>query len=174
MNDYTIKIIKNGKAICAFGGHNMNYDNVLWWQLSELLKILKEGFNSKKELVEKVEQETDYFREDNDYDETTPEIDLDNQTISLPFFPIYKLNEVSKENCCIDLEKNNDEFYAVYDEDEKYKLEKVLFRNLELLKKNRVSFEEFKLISSFVDELLSKGETDYLLNNKFVVRFNCI
>ena len=36
--DYVINVYKKGEFLFAIGGKNMAYDNVIWWQLEELVK----------------------------------------------------------------------------------------------------------------------------------------
>lgn len=173
MKDYTIAIKKNNEIICTVGGNNMDYDNVIWWQLSKLLEIVEKGFNSKDELASVIESETEYFELTDDANESAI-LDLDNKTISLPTFPLFNLEEVCPEECCISLKIKDDQYYAVYEDGQEYLMENVEFDDVKLLKKENVSLEEFKKISNFVDKLIINGETDYLLNHKHVIRFNCI
>ena len=175
MKDYTITVKRNNQKICSVGGCNMNYDNVIWWQLNKLVEIVQSGFETKDDLISKIENGTEYFHEDNDLpNNDAPILNLDSKTIEVPFIPVYRPEEVSKEECCIDLKIRDGEYYSVYDDDEEYKMEKVEFDDVELLRKRTMSFDEFAKVSAFIDKLIVSGETDFVLNNRLIIRFNCI
>lgn len=172
--DYTIKIEKNNKVICAFGSKNMaGYDNVQWWQLTKLVTILKNGFDGKDDLINKVEEGTDYFHNTENPYEDCEIIDLDNNTIDMPYFPLFDPSEVSHDECGIDLRIDGDKYYAVYEDGEEYEMPHVIFNRVDLLKAKKVSLDEFLLVAKFVNDLIDKyNDTDFVLNNELIIRFN--
>lgn len=176
MFDYTIKIKKNNKIICVFGSKHMaGYDNVQWWQLDKLVRIVKEGFIDKNDLISKIVEGTEYFSSSEESYEDSPIIDLDNDTIDMPYFPIFKPTEVCKEDCCIDLRIDGDKYYAVYGDGEEYEMPHITFNCVDLLKATKLSLDEFLIVSKFVIDLVEKyNDTDFVLNEELIIRFNFI
>ena len=174
MFDYTIKIKKDDKIICVFGSKNMaGYDNVQWWQLDKLVSVVLSGFENNEGLVKKVEELTEYFHLADEAFEDSAVLDLDNNTITMPYFPVYKPEEVSPEMCCIKLRKDGDNYYAVYEDGEEYLMPKVEFDDVKLLKKQTATLSEFKKVCDFVNGLVDEyNDTDFVLNNELVIRFN--
>ena len=174
MFDYTIKIKKDNKIICVFGSKNMaGYDNVQWWQLDKLASVVLSGFENKDDLVKKVEESSEYLCLSNEVFDDSAVLDLDNNTITMPYFPVYKPEEVSPEVCCIKLRKDEDNYYAVYEDGEEYLMPKVEFDNVELLKKQTVTLSEFKKVCDFVNGLIDEyNDTDFVLNNTLIIRLN--
>ena len=172
MYEYLISIKNNNKIICTVGANNLEYDNVLWWQLEKLIKIVKEGFNSKEDLLSRIENKCEYFHRTKTSKNCNVLIDLDKGIMNKPFFPVYKPEEVSKENCCIDLKIKDGKHYAVYEEEE-FPMEYISFKKPELLNKKEVTLDECLEITEFVSSLLNPSEiTDYVLNNESIIRFN--
>lgn len=172
MYDYTIKIKKDNKIICAVGGHLISYDNILWWQLDKLVKIATSPFKTKRELLKRIESETEYFREAKTFYKKDPVLDLDNMTIDMPYFPLYKPEEVCPEDCCISLKIKDGKYYAVYEETDEYPMEYVEFDDVALLKKKRATLNEFQKVCDFVNTIIKSDETDFVLNNELIIRFN--
>ena len=172
MNDYNLTIKKNNQVMCTVGGHNVNYDNYLWWQLEKLINIVESGFDSKEDLISKIESNTEYFRESDEEYEDNPVLDLDNMTIDMPVFPVYKQEEVSPEECCINLKTIDGELYADYGDDEVYLMDHVSFDDVSLLTKKNVSIEEFKKVCRFVSSIIEDDKTDFVLNESLIIRFN--
>lgn len=171
--DFVVSIKKDNKVFCKLGGKHTAYDDIMWWQLEKLVKILEEGFESKEDLVEKVESETEYLHLTCDEYDADCEIDLDNQTVVLPFIPLYRPEDVCKEECCIDLKVIDGKYYAVYDVDDEYPMTYVYFEKEELLDKKNVSMNEFKEITTFINNIINEyNDTDFVLNDKFILRFN--
>lgn len=172
--DHTIQIKKDNKIICAFGSKYMaGYDNVQWCQLDKLVEIVKKGFTNKEELVKNVEAGTEYFHYTEKAFDDNVILDLDNNTITVPYFPIYSPEEVSPEMCCINLRKDGDDYYSIYEDNEEYLMPKVEFSDVELLRKQVVSLSEFKKICNFVNSLINQyNDTDFVLNNTWIIRFN--
>ena len=174
MNDYTIKIRKNGKIICALGGENMNYDNVLWLELSKLLSIVKKGFQNKNELLDIVASQTDYLKETYTFDDTDGVIDLDLQTIDIPQISFFKLDEVSQNDCFIELEKKNGKYYAIYEGGEKFPVFDLLLDEPKLLTERTLTFNDFEKLSYLIETLVNIGENDVVVNNNYLLRLSYI
>ena len=173
MFDYIINIKKNGRIICSFGSKNMvGYDNVQWWQLDKLVSICNFGFNDVKSLINQVESETEYFHFVKEPISNDSTLDLDNETIEMPSFPIYKKEDANPNECCISLKEINGQIYADYGDEELYLMKHVSFDNVDLLMKRTVTLNEFKKVCNFVDALLSTEDTDFVLNNNYVIRLN--
>ncbi len=170
----TIQIKKENKIICVLSSrYVMGYDNFQWSELALLIEVASKGFNSKEELLSNLENaQSRFFEVDSDASEGLV-LDLDDNSITLPNFPIYQLSEVNKENCCIDLAKRDGHYYAVY-ENEEIEMPNISFDKEYLLYKHKISFEEFDEINCLVDSLLGIGYSDYILNNNSVVRLNCM
>lgn len=174
MFDHTIVIKKDNKILCAFGSRNMAcYDNVHWWVLKELVEIISNDFTSVKELIENVEIKTEYLHFTNEYYDDSDVVDLDNNTLTMPYFPLYKPEEVSMDECCIDLRRDGDNYYAIYEGGQEYLMPHVQFDDVELLRNKVLSIEKFKKVADFVLNLIEKyNDTDFVLNNTLIIRFN--
>ena len=173
--DYVLNVYKNEEFLFAIGGKHMNYDNVIWWQLEELLKVVKSNKGSKEELLKEIQSKATYFRFvfDKVY-EGEPSIDIEREVIDMPYMPLYEFEEVDGIDCIIKLVKKEDGYYAEYDDGEQFKMEYVEFEE-ELLRKERVSFEEFLKVSNFMNSIQDlENDTDFILNNKLVLRLNSI
>lgn len=169
--DYIISIKKENKIICALGLRKADSDNFVFDQLGELVRLVKAGFASKEELVNKANASTSFI-EANEYNYCQGTLDLDNNTIGKPFFPVYEIDEVCPEECCISLRRDGDNYYAIYEDGIENLMEHVSFSDVGLLRKDIVTLDEFLKISNFVRELTKDGETDFVLNNKLIIRFN--
>ena len=174
MFDHTIVIKKDNKILCAFGSKNMaGYDNVHWWVLEKLVGIISNGFTSVEALIKNIEETTVYLHPTTEPYGDSDVIDLDNNTLTMPYFPLYNPEEVSKENCCIDLRKEGDDYYSIYEDGEGFLMPHVQFDDVELLRKSVVSIDEFKKVANFVNGLIDEyNDTDFVLNNTFIIRFN--
>lgn len=173
MSYYTVKIIKNKQTLLLLAANDtICDDNFLWWKLGELVDLCQKGELS----IKTISQKTEVFFEikDNDQFECDVVVDLDNQTITKPFFPIYSFDEVNPETCCISLVKKGDKFYSKYDDGSEYEMKHVSFDCEDLLHKKIVSFSDFKKISEFVISITEGNETDFVLNNHCVIRFNIL
>ena len=175
MLDKTIQIKKDNQIICVLGSkYTLGYDNFIWVELFKLVNIVKEGFNSVSELINRIESNTRFVNMEGASDAELA-LDLDSSTIDMPLFPIYKPGEVNKENCCIDLKIKDGKYYSVYEDDEEYEMEYVTFDGEELLFTKNASIDNFLKVANFVIELINKyNDTDYVLNNKYIIRFNFI
>ncbi len=92
-----------------------------------------------------------------------------------PVVPLYKFDQVKPEECCVSLLRDGDDFYAIYDEsEESILMRKVSFEKLDLLSKKEVTLDQFIEISDFINILTENDESDYVLNNQLVLRFNNI
>ena len=173
MYEYQVTIKNNNKIICTVGANSIDYDNILWWQLAKLVRTVKKGFSSKEELLNKIENETEYFHRTRSNSKSNITIDLDKNTMNKPYFPLYQPEEVCPEVCCISLKTKNGKYYAVYEDECENEMPNVSFNKVNLLNKPVVTLDEFLTISEFVDSLVYTGEnTDYVLNNELIIRFN--
>ena len=173
MSTYTVQIKKQNTIITFNANSNINYDNILWWELSKLVKILKKEFTSNEDLIQEIENNSGYFKMGT-ADHTDLVIDLDQNTMDKPMVPLYKFDEVNPANCCIALRKEGNNYFAIYDEDEQYLMNKVSFAKLALLNKDQVTLDEFIEIADFINTLTENDESDYVLNDQLVLRFNNI
>ena len=173
MLDKTIQIKKDNHIICTLGSKNiLGYDNFIWCQLGLLVNIINRGFKNVEDLFKEIEEKTYFVKMENE-GEAELTLDLDNLTIDMPYFSIYKPSEVNKENCCIGLKKVDDEYYSIYEDDEEYLMNKVTFNDINLLNKKKVTLDEFSKIEEFVDGLIEEyNDTDFVLNNELIIRFN--
>ena len=172
MYDYTIRIKKDNRTICAIGANHLQYDNVIWWQLAKLVKIVSGGFATVEQLAKMIEDGTEYFHQAAEYADSDPVLDLDSETIDMPWFPVYKQEEVCPEECCISLKIKDGKYYSVYEDGEEYLMNNVEFDDADLLKKRTVSLKEFKKVCDFVDRIIMNDETDFVLNKELIIRFN--
>jgi len=172
--DYAINVYYENKYICSLiAKHAGGYDNVIWWQLDELIKEYKDKKITKELFKNKIEETSEYFHYvDEDLSNVEKfKIDFFYNIVSLPTHPIYSYEEFDK--CwgdSIKLTNEDGKDYIIYDGTNKYLLQHVEF-NEELLMKEIVSFEEFKLIEEFYSGLM-ENECDYILNNNKILRFN--
>lgn len=175
MIPYIVKIIKNQQSITLSADGNIDYDNYLWSALYKLVKVLKEGFVSKEELSIKLSNDHSFFSlyEENSYSNLV--IDLDHNLMDMPIIPIYEFNEVNPAECCIAIKNINDKFYAVYEDGSEYQMANVNFDDVSLLRKKQVTIDEFLKVSSFIASIIkTPDDSDFILNNELVMRFNNI
>ena len=173
--DYVLNVYKNEEFLFAIGGNHMYYDNVIWWQLEELIKVVKSNVKAKEDLIKEINENAGYFRYVlNEVQVDEPSIDIEKEVIDMPYVPLFQFNEVCIADCCIDLVKKEDGYYAEYDDNEQYKMEYVEFDE-NLLRKDKVTFEEFLKISNFINSIQDlDNDTDFILNNNLVLRLNVI
>lgn len=175
MIPYIVNIIKNNKTISLKADSNIDYDNYLWACLNQLVKLLKEGFASSEELTNKLNEVSSYFsicKEDN-YSNLV--IDLDNNLMDMPSIAIYEFDEVNPNECCISLKIDDNKVYAVYEDGSTYLMQNVNFDDVNLLKKKQVSIDEFIKVSTFISSIIkTPDDSDFVLNNQLVIRFNNI
>ena len=162
-----INIKKENKIIMTVGlRYTLGYDNFQWGRLAEIIDALEKGTINKLDYLNVLSSDGAECVE--------AIIDLDNKTITnIPSFPLFDFEEVNKDNCCIDLLRREDGFYAQYEDEEVY-MSDVVF-NEDLLRKTTYTFDDIKKISNFVTDLTENGGlTDFILNNKCVIRLNNI
>ena len=100
-------------------------------------------------------------------------IDLDANTVDMPLFPLYKFEEVEPDMCCISLKLKDGKYYSVYEDGEEYEMYYVTFDRVDLLKAKKLTIDEMMIVINFVNELVDKyNDTDFILNNELVIRFN--
>ena len=174
MSKYTIQIKTNIQNICTLAANeNINYDNILWWQLNVLALTLKDKLFSHQDLLKRIEAACPYFKGIDSADHYDIVINLDTNTMNKPNVPLYRFDEVNQKECGIDLLIEVDNYFAVYEDGQKLPMKKVEF-DVDLLRKEIVTIDEFIEISGFIDELTKEDESDFILNNQLVLRFNNI
>ena len=173
--DYILNVYKDGEFLFAVGGNYMDYDNVIWWQLEELVKVVRSNNSSKEKLLEDIQDKAFYFKYVlNEVEEHSPSIDIKKEFIDMHWMPIYEFEDVCQDECCIDLVKIDDKYFAKYCDDNLYPMPNVEFDE-KLLRKTRVSFDEFLKISNFMNSIQDlENDTDFILNNSKVLRLNSI
>ena len=168
----TIKIKKNNKIICILSSrYVMGADNFQWVELALLVEVASKGFKDKNQLLKNLKKVQSRFYEINNSNDDSLILDLDEGYITIPFFPIYEFKDVNKENCCIELAKKDNHYYAIY-EDEEVEMPEINYKNYNIFNKTKVTFSECKEINSFVNSLLETGYSDFVLNNERVIRLN--
>ncbi len=177
--DYTLNIYNNGTYICTLGANQLNYDNWIWWKLSQLIKAYCNQEITKINF-EKAYDSIGFFyvlKDDNAEEIAENSIDFGKKTITLPKLCIYSFDQV-KNNTPIEVIKKGDKYFARYDDyDEDLPMENVEFESIDLFNKQEVSFEEFEHIANFImsiQEECSENDTDFILNNDCVLRLNNI
>lgn len=170
--DYILNVYAGNEFVCCLGGKHMNYDNVIWWQLSKVIKEYRGKKITKEELQNTIETVSEYFvvLENVEAIKGEPSIDLINETIEKPELSIYNFDEVTKESCDFSLVKENGKYWSQYDVEQLYPMENVSF-NEDLLNKKVVSFNELLEINEFVETL---SDREYILNNNKVLVLNLI
>lgn len=174
--DYAINVYYGEKYICSLvAKYAGGYDNVIWWQLDKLIKEYQDSKVSKELFETTIDTVTEYFHyvsEDLSKIEDF-KIDFLNKTVSLPTHPIYSYEEF--ENCWGDVLKfiNEDgKDYIIYEETHKYPLRHVEFDE-EILMKEIVTFDEFKMIEEFYSRLMDDDQ-EFILNGNKILKFNMI
>ena len=170
--DYVLNVCKNKEFLFAIGGKHMNYDNVIWWQLEELIKVIEESNSlNTEELIKDIQGKSVYFTfvMNEPYDNGMV-LDIANKTITVDHLQLYDFDDVTKYNCGRELKLIDNKYFVEYDAfDEMLDVDYATF-NLELLSKRIMSFEEFKKISSFIHSLLNYDKYDVIINNcKFLL-----
>lgn len=165
--DYILNIYKDEKFLYAIGGKNMNYDNVIWWQLSKLINVINKNPEVEpSKLLELIKEESEYLQIvlDKPY-LNEPSLDLTNKTIEINHMNLYDFEDVAL-NFDKELVKMGD-LYKIkyYGEDELFDV-KYIESDLSLLEKTKLSFDELLTIANFIHELIDTNEVDYIINNK--------
>ena len=174
--DYAINVYYGEKYICSLvAKHAGGYDNVIWWQLDQLINKYK-NMNLTKELFQTgIEDNGEYFHFIND-DLSNKEIfkvDFLNSLISLPTHPIYTFDEFKIAwGDVAEILKEEDIYYIIYEESEKYILNHIEYDE-QLLMKDIVTFDEFQRIYDFYSSLMDE-DNEYILNGTKVIKFNII
>ena len=166
--DYVLNVYRDNEFLFAIGGKHMNYDNIIWWQLEELMKVVIEYENlSKEHLVNKIKENTTYFRilldKPQKYGCT---LDITNKTITIDHVHIYDFDEATFYNCGRELRWIGNSYYVQYEGmDELFNVAYAEF-DLELLTKEILTFDEMKNVAGFINNLISEDKTDVILNNE--------
>ena len=165
--DFALNIYKGNEFVVAIGGKHMSYDNVIWWQLDKVINIIESSFLTKEELIELIINNTEYF--DIILDEECTfgnKLDITNKTIVKPCLQLFDLNEVCYKNCSRELMKIDNRYFIKIDGDNDiYDIYHKDF-DISLLTKEEISFEEYKIISKFIDDSLNECQTDIIINNE--------
>lgn len=177
--DYTLNIYNNGTYICTLGANHVNYDNFIWWKLSELIKAYENQEISKENLDKAFETIGFFYVIDEDDAEkyATDYIDFAKKVISLPDVPLFDFDCV-EDNTPIKVIKHNNQYFSLYEGDEQeYPMSNVEFEDMDLLFKKVVTFKEFDQIANFMMNIQDEhpeNDTDFILNNTYVLRLNNI
>lgn len=165
--DYILNVFRNKEFLFAIGGKHMNYDNVIWWQLDKVINIVESGCYSKEQLIDSIVNNTEYFKIIlNEECSFGDKLDITNKTIVKPCLQLFALDEVNYKNCSRELLKiDNKYFIKIEDDDDMYDVCHKEF-DIRLLMKKEISFEEYKIISKFIDDLLNEYQNDIIINNE--------
>ena len=103
--DYALNVYYNEEYVCTLvANHAGCYDNVIWWQLNELIQKYKDNEISEKIFDETLKTHSEYFElYKGDQLMTTKKIDFSKKIISLPTCPIYTMKQF--EECWGDVAK---------------------------------------------------------------------
>lgn len=172
--DYAINVYNGDKYVCSLIAKNAGgYDNVIWWQLDELIKECQDK-KVTKELIEKtIDNTSEYFHYINEDLSNVEKFKIDflNKIVSLPTHPIYSYEEFYDSwGDTAKLVNEDGKDYIIYEEKDKYLLQHVEF-NEELLMKEIVTFDEFMLIEEFYSRLM-EDDNDFILNGNKILKFN--
>ena len=173
--DFILNVFNGDEFVLSLCGSNMYYDNVIWWELSNLIKKFRGLRVTKKQLIDYVKRESFYFCICGlDYEEIkdNPNIDFVHQRIDNKKLMIEEFENVSDEFDVLLIKKDNN-YYVQYEDDSKYLLQRV-YCNQDLIDKKVLSFSEFLILSDFIDECLEINDYDYILNDNLFLRLNCI
>ena len=176
--DYVLNVYFKDEFICSLVGNNMNYDNVIWYELADLIDSYKDKNITREFMVETISKISDYFNvlDNENAIENEPAIDFTNQTLDKPMFMIYEFDEVSSSECGFELIKKDDAYFTKYDEEFVLPIISIT-GDEELLNKKKVSFDELMEIVNFVNDIYSEKtdyDKDFILNNNKVLVLNII
>lgn len=166
--DYVLNIYRNEKFLFAIGGKHMNYDNIIWWQLGKLVNIIEEfGEENKEILIDKIVNNTEYFKIVlNKVQKCGCDLDVTNKTITVDHIQLYDLDEGKLEDFGRELKLIEGNYLVQYEGiDELFEVNHETF-DIELLGKKLLTFDELKVVDSFIDSLICNDKTDIILNNK--------
>jgi hypothetical protein len=171
MNE-TVRIIKNGKDVMSLGdSYILGYDNYIWWQLGLVIDILKTTEDI--EIIKKNIKTTTQFEIINTTGNEELIIDLDDDQIDMPYFPLFNKEEI-KDNFDFEINSKEDKYFVKYSQEEIYEIPLVYFNNINILKTKKVSLKDFKTIVDFVNNTHPDEYDVLILNDKFVIKYNII
>lgn len=172
--DYAINVFYGENFICSLiAKHAGGYDNVIWWQLDELIKSYKDKKISRNLFKTTIEDNSEYFHftYSNLSNKVANIIDFENQLISVPTCPIYTISEYNDDwGSFYRINKVDGDYYLHFEDGNKTNVEKVEFDE-SLLRKEKVTFDEFRKINEFYSNLMER-DYDFILNDGKVLRFN--
>lgn len=175
MSYYNFEITNGNKEILMLSAHEPFYDNVIYWQLAKLIDVLEQGVEDERMLVSRVYSNTDYFILSSDDFDPEVIIDLKAKTVTNPStIYLYKnIEELSKDylNNVIYREEDG-KVYAKWDGEDEYEIKKVSINDETLFTKKVLSFEEIKILDTFIAYLIDIGEIEYLLPSGSIIRLN--
>lgn len=166
--DYILNVFRNKEFLFAIGRKHMNYDNVIWWQLEELINVVSENENTpKEELVNKIQNKCVYFQFVMNEEQTgEPVLDLSNKTIEINHMNLYNLDDVTYSEVGRNLIQIEEELKIKYECDEEIFDLKYVESDLELLSKKIMTFDEALKVSKFINGLIETYESDFIVNNE--------
>ena len=165
--DYILNVYKDEKFLYAIGGKNMNYDNVIWWQLSKMISVINKNAEADPNtLLKLIREECEYLQIvlDKPY-LNKPSLDLTNKTIEINHMNLYDFEDVAL-NFDKELVKIG-ELYKIKFKGEKEQFDiKYIEYDLKLLEKTKLTFEELLTVSDFIHKLIDTNEVDYIINTQ--------
>ena len=147
----------------------MNYDNVIWWQLDELINVVsKNETATAEELLEKIQNKCAYFSIFLDEEQKgEPVLDLTKKTIDINHMNLFDFEDVTFKNVGKKLIRVDDDFKIEYEyaDEEPFDVTHINY-DLDLLCKNTLNYDELLTIARFINELINKSECDFIVNNE--------
>lgn len=175
MSYYNFKITNGEEEIVMLSAHEPFYDNVIYWQLAKLIDVVSQGVEDTRMLLSRVYSNTDYFNLSSIDDEPEVVIDLKTKTLTNPStIYLYKnVEELSKDYPCdVTYREEAGRAYAKWEGDEEYEIKKVFFEDETLFTKKVLTFDELKLLDTFIGYLLDIGDSEFILPSGSIIRLN--
>lgn len=174
MNEIDFKIQNGSEDIAMLSAHNVDYDNVSYWQVAKLINVIEQGIDDIRMFISRVYSDTDYFRLSTLDSDPDVVIDIEAETVT-NFFgtSIYSnIKELSEDYPVEDVayREENGKAYAKWKYDNEYEIKKVYFDQEELFTKKVLTFDEVKKLDTFIGYLLDMGDLEYILPSGSIIR----
>ena len=167
--DYVLNVFKENEFLYAIGGNYMNYDNVIWWQLEELINVVNNNESlTPDELLKLIQDKCDYFTIVlNEEQKNEPVLDLTNKTIGINHMNLFDFDEVTFSNVGRKLINVTGELKIEYEytDEEPFDVTHINF-DLDLLNKKTLKYNELITVAGFINDLINKSESDLIINNE--------
>ena len=171
--DYVINFYKKGKYLFSIGADNADYENVIWWQLHNIINY--ENLNNiTKSDVEDLRDKFGYWYlldDEKPLDDAT-NIDVEDKKIHLAHTLYFY--DTDEEIDDIVLVEKDGKLYADHDEDELREIANFTIEDFNLLQKLDVSFNELEEINNLVNKCLDTNLTDFIINETHFISFDII